>query len=60
MSQHEKIEIIKAGISNRPEHYEEVKKVMNLPIRQIEAETGYSNHFIRTVRKIAGWEKRKK
>ena len=60
MESSEKIALIKAGISARHEDYKRVKELKNLPLFDIEIQTGYTRHFITTCRKIAGWTRREK
>lgn len=60
MSQKEKNALILAGISDRHSDYQKVKEMLNQTLRSIEAETGFSRHFITKCRKIAGWTRREK
>jgi len=57
MTEAEKIELIKAGISHRHEHYLQVKQLPDLPLKHISNRTGFSVHFVKQCREIAGKNK---
>jgi len=59
MTYHEKIALIKHGISARHNDYKRVKEMKDKPLYHIEIQTGYTRHFITKCRKIAGWTRRK-
>lgn len=54
MTDQEKIELIKVGISHRHEHYLQVKQLPDLLLKQISNRTGFSVHFVKQCREIAG------
>lgn len=57
MPKHEKINLILSGISHRLNDYEQVKQIQNLPLREIEARTGFTISFIRKCREVGGWRR---
>ena len=59
MTDHERKSLILAGISARHEDYKQVKKMSDLTIWEIQAETNFSVYFITKCRKIAGWQRQK-
>ena len=60
MTDNERKSLILAGISARHEDYKQVKKMSDLTIWEIQAETNFSIYFITKCRKIAGLERQKK
>ena len=60
MTDHERKSLILAGISARYEDYKQVKKMSDLTIWEIQAETNFSVYFITKCRKISGWQRQKK
>lgn len=60
MTETEKIALIKSGISHRHEHYLQVRDMPDLPLKTIATRTGFSVHFIKQCREIAGLKRRKK
>ena len=60
MNDEEKKALILAGISHRYEQYLEVKPLAELPLQTISNRTGFTVHFIKQCREIAGWERPKK
>ena len=54
MTDTERKSLILAGISARHEDYKQVKKMSDLTIWEIQAETNFSVYFITKCRKIAG------
>lgn len=57
MPQHENIRLILLGISHRLGDYLKVKQIQNLPLREIEAQTGFTISFIRKCREVGGWRR---
>lgn len=60
MTDTERKSLILSGISARHEDYKNVKKMSNLTIREIQAQTNYTVYFITKCREIAGWKRQKK
>ena len=60
MTDAERKSLILAGISARYQDYKQVKKMSDLTIWEIQAETNFSVYFITKCRKIAGWKRQKK
>jgi len=60
MTDTERKSLILAGISARYQDYKQVKKMSDLTIREIQAQTNYTGYFIAKCREIAGWQRKKK
>ena len=59
MTDAERKSLILSGISARYQDYKQVKKMSDLTIWEIQAETNFSVYFITKCRKIAGKQKKK-